>query len=95
MRALTQPRPRPWGREPPARGERRQSSSLRLAPEGFSITISETTHPFQEKEKKRSSLTFQETPEAGTQKIKCAGPHPAAAAGRQMTSHADGRPLRR
>lgn len=38
---------------------------------------------FRKKEKKKCScLTFQETPEGGMQKIKCAGPHPAGTPGR-------------
>lgn len=60
-----------------------QLSSFRLVPEAFPITIFETTRPFQEKGKKKCScLTFQETPEGGMQKIKCAGPHPAGTPGR-------------
>lgn len=53
-----------------------------LFPKAFSITIFKTTRPFQEKEKKRICLTFQETPGGGMQKIKCAGPYPAVTPGR-------------
>lgn len=42
---------------------RRRLSPFRLLPDVSPIDISEATRPFQEKEKKRSSLTFQETPE--------------------------------